>query len=283
MRQLAALTLACCLAAPALAQTDQQALLQVLLGALDREAEVSLRGTVLESVNFPPRRPPTRRTEELPPPPVMVTALLASNYRLVDGGPTLVAGRAARLIRLEPVNGLSATWTFAIDQQWGVRLAQTETDFAGRRSADARFLSLTGPPVARAEPVQPPRLAVTPPGLRAALEPLLGDAYLPPGFEVIAARRVLLGPVPVLQVIASDGIGGVVLFIGRRGAIPGVEPFGREPRIQGRLLGQVAAVVLGNLPPREIARVLDGIEARRFTAAGPDWLELLLRRLTEGR
>lgn len=214
-----------------------------LIAALRKARTFAARGQVEVTVLFPPRAVPTRTVGALPALPIRPN-LLANAFEATrtDGAP--VAGRGTVRYDLTAKAGQAARWTVWVDQIWNVPLAFEERTAGGElarravfRKVNARLarvsLGVPGPPA----------------GLRAALLRALPGLRLPPGFVPVEVRRRAGGG---LDVTLSDGLNVLALVTAPRSvrAAPGVAT---------RRVGPGFVWLVGNLPPAELERALEGV------------------------
>ncbi|WP_243398217.1 transcriptional regulator [Deinococcus koreensis] len=235
--------LALLLASQALVSQAGASDLDDLLAALKKARSFAARGQVEVTVLFPPRAVPTRTVGALPALPIR-PGLLGKTFEATRGEGEPVAGRPTVRYELNARAGQAARWTLWIDQEWNVPLAFEERTAQGELARRAVFQKVN----AKLSRVNL-GVSAPPAGLRAALLRAVPGLRLPAGFTPVEVRRREGGG---LDVTLSDGLNVLALVTAPKSvrAAPGVAT---------RRVGAGFVWLVGNLPPGELKRALEGV------------------------
>ena len=225
--------------------------LELLLGALRKAAQYTVRGEASINVIFPPGKAPLRRAGQLPPVP-FVPGLIGKNFGVVQGSPEPIAGRPTRVFTLSPNNALAPRWRLWIDTRWNVPLAYEERSADGSLARRAELLSAN-----KLQKRETPLNVKLLPGLHAALLSALPGLKLPDGFRALSVQRRGAGP----EIILSDGVNVLALLLAQKGvqAAPGVA---------SRKLGGGYLWLVGNVEAAALQSTLGSVKKSDLSLLG---------------
>jgi hypothetical protein len=225
--------------------------LNYFLRALEREAALNVRGSILERQVFPPRKDIELTKTEFPAPPPIFPALLRQNWRVTVRTGETIAGRQSWRLEFASSDDRAPRFTYWIDREWNIRLGVEETDFQGNVTYSARYTSLEKP-LKRNSPRRLTRLEPRP-KLEAFVRQQIGGYYLPDGFKLFEVRpRTVRDNQNALELRASNGLSVLVVVFSPVGT-------GKNPKLVVRDLKGAWVWVIGNLPTDELERVATSI------------------------
>lgn len=222
-----------------------------LLVALRKARVWEARGTVLVTVNFPPRETPTRVANRLPVVAVR-PYMLARTFTVVKGAAEMVAGRQTTRFDLTPLNADAGRWTVWVDQVWNVPLAFEERGPDGSLARQAVFQKVN-PKLVQGQSQVP----TAPEGLRGAILAALPGFRFPAGFAPISAKQVSSR----FEVTLSDGLNTLSLVVAPRNvkAAPGVA---------SRKVGTRFVWLVGNMPQAALQSAIAQVKQVNEAALG---------------
>ena len=202
------------------------------------------------------------------------SALLA-HYRTRSLINDRVAGRSSEVLQLQPVDGLRYGYRLWFDAATGLLLRFQSISEAGQVVAQTGFSQLAvWPTSAKRFQWREPDLrgwrterAVTGPA-----DPLAWSFRLPEGFSRISASRRRVGNAPgsagdareVLQILCSDGLAGISIFIEPWSEASSARPVQHGAvNVIGKRVGRFWLTIVGETPMAALRLVADSVE---FTA-----------------
>lgn len=202
------------------------------------------------------------------------SALLA-HYRTRDLAADRVAGRDAEVLQLQPLDGLRYGYRLWFDAATGLLLRAQSISEAGQVVAQTGFSQLA------VWPASGKRFRWREPDARAwkTERAVTGKAdvagwsfRLPEGFSRVAALRRIVGRLPgkadesreVLQILCSDGLAGISIFIEPWSEARSAQPVQRGAvNMVGKRVGRFWLTIVGETPMAALRLVADSLE---FTA-----------------
>ncbi len=190
--------------------------------------------------------------------PDLLVDLLQRSFRIVLGGPAVVADRPADVVVAARVDG-SVAARFFVDRATGLLLRRDVVDAAGRTARSEEFLRLSLR-VDRTAPPSPRSVSARPVSLDSGQVEQRRDAGWPcadrlGGLSLFDARQVAGAGADVLHITYSDGLSTVSVFVqrgrldaagvaGMRSADVGGEPVLVRPGRQQELMWSADGFVL---------------------------------------
>ncbi|MDR2196095.1 MAG: MucB/RseB C-terminal domain-containing protein [Gallionellaceae bacterium] len=182
---------------------------------------------------------------------------------------TEVIGKRGRIIEQYTFTQLSLG--DGVDRQW---VEESMPDAAGKRDAGQAKRNARSAPSDAGKP--PPEMPAGPDPHMTGHMPMMGKPVpvvsgwqvsgLPSGFKKITeVRRKLPGKdAPVVQLVFSDGLAGISVFIEKIGSDADTddrEGLSSQGLIQayGKLVGDYLVTVIGEVPPRTVMQVADSV------------------------
>lgn len=197
------------------------------------------------------------------------------HYRSRTPAADRVAGRDAELIELQPLDGFRYGYRFWFDVATGLLLRVQSISETGQVVAQTGFSQLA------VGPASVKRFRWHPPDVRGwkAERAIISNAdtagwslRLPAGFSQIAAFRRIMGKSPdsaaqsreVLQLVCSDGLAGISIFIEPWSEARSVQPLQRGAvNMLGKRVAGFWLTIVGETPMAALRLVADSLE---FTA-----------------
>ncbi len=203
-----------------------------------------------------------------------VSELLA-HYRIRELSQDRVAGRHADLLQLEPLDGLRYGYRLWFDSATGLLLRVQSISESGQVVAQTGFsqLAVWAPSGKRFRWHEPELRGWKTERVVTGKADVAGWSFrLPEGFSQVVALRRITGKLPgyaaesreVSQIVCSDGIAGISIFIEPWSEARSAQPVQRGPvNMLGKRVGRFWLTIVGETPMAALRVVADSLE---FTA-----------------